>query len=163
MAGAADTTVVVVNPGWGDAVQANKAGLLEIADVFVINKADRPGVDETRRDLEQMLDLAGPGRRIGALAAADRRHGRDDRRGRRRAVGRRSREHRAHLGGDGRARGAGAPGGCATSCARSSPSGARAGAPAVARRRGSTSSPAAVLGRASSTPWAAADESRLVE
>jgi LAO/AO transport system kinase len=58
VADAADTTVVVVNPGWGDAVQANKAGLLEIADVFVINKADRPGVDETRRDLERMLDLA---------------------------------------------------------------------------------------------------------
>ncbi len=57
VAGAADTTVVVVNPGWGDAVQANKAGLLEIADVFVINKADRPGTDETRRDLERMLDL----------------------------------------------------------------------------------------------------------
>lgn len=57
VAGAADTTVVVVNPGWGDAVQANKAGLLEIADVFVINKADRPGTDDTRRDLESMLDL----------------------------------------------------------------------------------------------------------
>jgi LAO/AO transport system kinase len=57
VAGAADTTVVVVNPGWGDAVQANKAGLLEIADVFVINKADRPGADDTRRDLERMLDL----------------------------------------------------------------------------------------------------------
>jgi LAO/AO transport system kinase len=57
VAGAADTTVVVVNPGWGDAVQANKAGLLEIADVFVVNKADRPGVEETRRDLERMLDL----------------------------------------------------------------------------------------------------------
>ena len=57
VAGAADTTVVVVNPGWGDAVQANKAGLLEIADVFVINKADRAGADETRRDLERMLDL----------------------------------------------------------------------------------------------------------
>jgi len=55
--GAADTTVVVVNPGWGDAVQANKAGLMEIADVFVVNKADRPGADETRRDLEAMLDL----------------------------------------------------------------------------------------------------------
>jgi len=59
--GAADTTVVVVNPGWGDAVQANKAGLMEIADVFVINKADRPGAAETRRDLEQMLDLSTPG------------------------------------------------------------------------------------------------------
>lgn len=58
IAGAADTTVVVVNPGWGDAVQANKAGLLEIADVFVINKADRPGADDTRNDLEAMLDLA---------------------------------------------------------------------------------------------------------
>jgi LAO/AO transport system kinase len=41
IAAKADTTVVVVNPGWGDAVQANKAGLMEIADVFVINKADR--------------------------------------------------------------------------------------------------------------------------
>ena len=59
VAGAADTTVVVVNPGWGDAVQASKAGLLEIADVFVINKADRPGVQEARRDLEHMLDMAG--------------------------------------------------------------------------------------------------------
>ncbi len=57
IAGKADTTVVVVNPGWGDSVQANKAGLMEIADVFVINKADRKGADETRRDLEQMLDL----------------------------------------------------------------------------------------------------------
>jgi LAO/AO transport system kinase len=58
IAGTADTTVVVVNPGWGDSVQANKAGLMEIADIFVINKADRPGVDQTRRDLEQMLDLS---------------------------------------------------------------------------------------------------------
>src|SRR3954465_14660730 len=57
VAGAADTTVVVVNPRWGDSVQANKAGLLEIADVFVVNKADRPGVEETRRDLDRMLDL----------------------------------------------------------------------------------------------------------
>jgi LAO/AO transport system kinase len=57
IASAADTTVVVTNPGWGDAMQANKAGLLEIADIFIINKADRAGVRETRRDLEQMLDL----------------------------------------------------------------------------------------------------------
>jgi LAO/AO transport system kinase len=57
IAGAADTTVVVVNPGWGDAVQAAKAGLLEIADVFAINKADRPGAEETRRDLDSMLDM----------------------------------------------------------------------------------------------------------
>ena len=46
VAGAVDTTLVVVNPGWGDAIQASKAGLLEVADVFVINKADRPGADE---------------------------------------------------------------------------------------------------------------------
>jgi LAO/AO transport system kinase len=59
IASAADTTIVVVNPGWGDAMQANKAGLLEVADIFVINKADRPDVRETRRDLEQMLDLGG--------------------------------------------------------------------------------------------------------
>ena len=58
IAGAADTTVVVVNPGWGDAVQAAKAGLLEVADVFAVNKADRPGGDETRRDLEAMLDMS---------------------------------------------------------------------------------------------------------
>jgi LAO/AO transport system kinase len=57
IASAADTTVVVTNPGWGDSMQANKAGLLEVADLFVINKADRPGAKETRRDLEQMLDL----------------------------------------------------------------------------------------------------------
>ncbi len=57
VAGAADTTLVVVNPGWGDAVQANKAGLLEIADIFVINKADRPGAAEAKRDLDRMLDL----------------------------------------------------------------------------------------------------------
>jgi LAO/AO transport system kinase len=57
VAGKADTTVVVVNPGWGDAVQANKAGLLEIADVFAINKADRDGVEGTRRDLQSMLEL----------------------------------------------------------------------------------------------------------
>ena len=58
VAGAADTTLVVVNPGWGDAVQANKAGLLEIADIFVINKADRPGAGDTRRDLQNMLEMS---------------------------------------------------------------------------------------------------------
>ncbi len=58
IAGKADTTIVVVNPGWGDSVQANKAGLMEIADIFVINKSDRKGAEETRRDLEQMLDLS---------------------------------------------------------------------------------------------------------
>jgi LAO/AO transport system kinase len=57
IASAADTTVVVMTPGTGDAMQANKAGLLEVADVFVINKADRPGVQELERDLNNMLDL----------------------------------------------------------------------------------------------------------
>ena len=58
--GTADTVVVVVNPGWGDAIQANKAGLMEIADIFVINKSDRPGAGDTARDLEQMLSLSTP-------------------------------------------------------------------------------------------------------
>jgi LAO/AO transport system kinase len=57
IAGAADSTVVVVNPGWGDSVQASKAGLLEVADIFVVNKADRPGARETALDLDNMLDL----------------------------------------------------------------------------------------------------------
>jgi LAO/AO transport system kinase len=58
IAGHADTTVVVVNPGWGDSVQTAKAGLMEIADVFVVNKADRAGVAETQSDLAGMLELA---------------------------------------------------------------------------------------------------------
>lgn len=62
--GAADTTVVVLNPGWGDGVQAAKAGLMEIADVFVVNKADRPGTADTVREITSMLDL-------GAGARAD--------------------------------------------------------------------------------------------
>jgi LAO/AO transport system kinase len=57
VATAADTTVVVVAPGWGDAIQASKAGILEIADVFVVNKADRDGAAEAVRDLEVMLKL----------------------------------------------------------------------------------------------------------
>ena len=58
VAGHADTTVVVVNPGWGDAVQAAKAGLMEIADVFVVNKADRAGSADTVRDLQGMLEMS---------------------------------------------------------------------------------------------------------
>ena len=52
--------MVVVNPGWGDEVQAAKAGLLEIADVFVVNKADRAGADEAVGDLQRMTMLADP-------------------------------------------------------------------------------------------------------
>ncbi len=55
---ACDTTLVVVNPGWGDAVQAAKAGLMEIADVFVVNKADRNGTRQAVQELKQMLDLS---------------------------------------------------------------------------------------------------------
>jgi LAO/AO transport system kinase len=54
----ADTVVVVVTAGWGDGVQAAKAGILEIGDVFVVNKADRSGTKETVSDLEAMLALA---------------------------------------------------------------------------------------------------------
>ena len=57
VADAADTTIVVVTPRWGDAIQASKAGLLEVADIFAVNKADRDGATETRRDLDNMLDL----------------------------------------------------------------------------------------------------------
>lgn len=55
--GQVDTTVVVVAPGFGDGVQAAKAGVLEIGDTFVVNKADLPGADAVVRDLTQMLDL----------------------------------------------------------------------------------------------------------
>ena len=84
VAATCDTVVVVVNPGWGDAVQANKAGLLEVADVLAINKADRPGVRETARDLRHMLELSGQPR-VDAADRGDR--GLDRRRGGR-AVGR---------------------------------------------------------------------------
>lgn len=56
---AAETVVVVLNPGWGDGIQAAKAGILEIADIFVVNKADRPGLREVVADIEHMLSLAG--------------------------------------------------------------------------------------------------------
>jgi LAO/AO transport system kinase len=54
---AADTVLVVVTAGWGDGVQAAKAGILEIGDVFVVNKADRPGARDTSADLRAMLAL----------------------------------------------------------------------------------------------------------
>jgi LAO/AO transport system kinase len=51
--GVADTVVLVVGPSWGDHVQADKAGVIEIADVIVINKADRPGIEEVKRALAE--------------------------------------------------------------------------------------------------------------
>jgi LAO/AO transport system kinase len=60
----AHTTLVVEAPGLGDEIQAIKAGILEIADILVINKADRPGVESTERALKTMLELAHPVQKI---------------------------------------------------------------------------------------------------
>jgi LAO/AO transport system kinase len=57
IAGLADTTVVLLAPGMGDGIQAAKAGILEIGDLYVVNKADRDGADQVRRDLRSMLAL----------------------------------------------------------------------------------------------------------
>ncbi len=53
----ATVVTVVLNPGWGDTFQANKAGLTEAGDIFVINKADKPGAEQTRADLQDSLSL----------------------------------------------------------------------------------------------------------
>jgi LAO/AO transport system kinase len=58
IAGLADTTLVLLAPGMGDGIQAAKAGILEIGDIYVVNKADRDGADQVRRDLRNMLALA---------------------------------------------------------------------------------------------------------
>lgn len=60
IAAAADTSVVLLAPGMGDGIQAAKAGILEIGDVFAVNKADRPGADVTVRELKHMLALGRP-------------------------------------------------------------------------------------------------------
>ena len=67
IAGLADTTMVLLAPGMGDGIQAAKAGILEIGDLYVINKADRDGADQVRRDLRSMLTLGE--RREGAWKA----------------------------------------------------------------------------------------------
>ena len=85
----ADVSIVTLVPGAGDEVQALKAGIMEIADIFVVNKADREGADRTVASIEAMLSLADVcGRR--RLAAADREDRSDDREGRCRAGRRRS-------------------------------------------------------------------------
>jgi LAO/AO transport system kinase len=61
IASLADTSLVVVAPGLGDSIQAAKAGILEIADIFVVNKSDRPGAQEVVRDLRTMLAMASYG------------------------------------------------------------------------------------------------------
>jgi len=83
IASAADTTVVVLVPESGDGIQAMKAGLMEVSDVFVINKADRPGADRMVRDVSMMLHL-----RMGqALRNVPAHHGLDHARAARRAGG----------------------------------------------------------------------------
>ena len=57
VAGLADTTIVLLAPGMGDGIQAAKAGILEIGDIFVVNKADREGADATVRDIRHMISL----------------------------------------------------------------------------------------------------------
>ncbi len=73
VARASDTTLVVLVPESGDAIQTLKAGVMEIADVFCVNKADRPGADRLRNDIELMLGL----RRGGAGADVPAHHGVD--------------------------------------------------------------------------------------
>lgn len=58
IAGLADTTLVLIAPGMGDGIQAAKAGILEIGDIFVVNKADRDGAPQVRRELRNMISLA---------------------------------------------------------------------------------------------------------
>jgi LAO/AO transport system kinase len=64
VARAADVVTVVLVPGMGDDIQAIKAGILEIADVFVINKADRPGADKVAADLDAMMALVSPATQV---------------------------------------------------------------------------------------------------
>ena len=62
VASLADTTLVLVAPGTGDAVQAAKAGILEVGDIFVVNKCDNPGAQETVRNLRTMIAMAERGK-----------------------------------------------------------------------------------------------------
>jgi LAO/AO transport system kinase len=83
IAGLADTTVVLLAPGMGDGVQAAKAGILEVGDVFVVNKADREGADATVREIRHMISLGDrtePGlwRPPVVKTIADRQEGLDD-------------------------------------------------------------------------------------
>ena len=89
IAAVADPTVVILNPGTGDAIQAAKAGVLEIADIVVVNKADRDGAEQTVRDLRAETDapivslIAARGEGVAELMAAIDDHRRTDSRDRR--------------------------------------------------------------------------------
>ena len=76
VAAAADTTIVLLAPGMGDGIQAAKAGILEIGDVFAVNKADRDGADSTVRELRDMIALGERPERT--LESAGRQDGRVD-------------------------------------------------------------------------------------
>ena len=150
VASLADTTLVLLAPGMGDAIQAVKAGILEIADVFVVNKADRDGADATVRDIQGMIALGerGPGRVAAAGGPGGGRPGRGHRRPRRR--------HRQAPRLAGRARRAAPPPGGA---GRRRDRGDRAGHPAgpdrlAARRYGAArrSPPGWPTGRPTRTP-----------
>lgn len=69
IAGAADTTVVLMVPGMGDGIQASKAGILEIADIFAVNKSDLPGAHRTVREIRQALNLTARADDAGARPA----------------------------------------------------------------------------------------------
>ena len=86
IAAMADTTLVLIAPGMGDGIQAAKAGILEIGDLYVINKADRDGADQVRRELRSMLGAGRAPR--GCVEAGDRQDDRQQGRGHRRGGGR---------------------------------------------------------------------------
>ena len=96
----ADTTVVVTTPATGDAVQIIKAGILEIADIFVVNKADLPGASKVVRDLKELVRHGEDQRRVVAAGPHHRRRGP----GGRRRAGRGHRPARRHDRATGRAR-----------------------------------------------------------
>ena len=160
VADAADAVVVVTAPGLGDEVQALKAGLLEIADVLVVNKGDRDGADRALADLTTMLELAAhpsrpgePPRAAPALIRASAATGAgvaDDHGGARRAAGRAG----------GGARGAPPPAGGASDHGAGRRAGARRGArgaSAPRTRRGRSRRRSIRWPRASSIPWSAAE------
>ena len=75
VAGTADTTLVLLAPGMGDGIQAAKAGILEVADVLVVNKADREGADRTVRDLRHAVQMGeGSAHAVAGAGGAHRRH-----------------------------------------------------------------------------------------
>ena len=153
IAAMADTTMVLIAPGMGDGIQAAKAGILEIGDVYVINKADRDGADQVRRELRSMI---GAGRATrGRLEARDRQDRRQQGRGHRRRGGRDRQAPRVARRPPASCRSAG----CVVPATRSrrspSPPCASSGA-ACTRTPRWTSSPAEVVA-GESDPYAAAD------